>query len=814
LCEKVGPDALPEDHVDLYAELEPLARNGACVKPITALDLMLHARKGPYQSTMDRKDIKIKRVPVALAQKLCDELNTRMPLKDIYFARQSDKKKRWHTVQIKVPGKDEYERDFVHVVLKFRPSSALKALVVDAGIAKENATLLFSEVGVKAKYRPLEYGWAPFAKAISTKEEGWWSTIKVKGQKKKGRAWPGVIRHHIDHWAFDTLAVRYSIDDVIYVKELYKYFECPEPGDEDSILACMVGSVRWRGFGVNLEKVVQLREESLRLSKAAPKHSTHVLRYLSEVMSPTEVVGLNGSTKKVVLEMVSKWTNDDGSRHPAAIRAEACLLARKSRTDYTLFDKLLIAKKFHVSLKVIGALSSRMSGADGLNATGIQHQKKIRSAFTLASGDLVLTGGDFAAYEIGIADARYNDPKLRKQLLTCYVCKEPRKAEQYDDVYCPNCGAAQTKCKNCKQTCLTYKDSRITCGCAKPEAGGLEDTMRKIHGLFAMQLYPGMSYEEIYATKGSVEDKYDYGKRGVFSQLYGGNFSTLMNRLGIPEEQAKNAEIGFATEYEGIGQSKKEIYDKFCSMRQPGGIGSVVYWSEPAEYAESLNGFRRYFTLENNICRILFQLANEPPEDWNKIKIECVRRDRTQKVGGAVKSAVFAAAFQIQSHNMRAATNHEIQSTGVIEACTVEILPPVSPSISREKNSSGKFFVRIANAKRKYPSDVPSIEMSNTGLRPYLSDNVPSIGAAKNIAIGYIAESNPSKIKPKCCCDGSSRNAPELGSPKSCGITGMSTPIPIMSIRIVRYKNQIFLGIKIKSPEAFCFITITFYFNI
>src|SRR5690606_22476282 len=82
---------------------------------------------------------------------------------------------------------------------------------------------------------------------------------------------------------------------------------------------------------------------------------------------------------------------------------------------------------------------------------------------------------------------------------------------------------------------------------------------------------------------------------------------------------------------------------------------------------------RRYFTLENDICRALFDLANDPPEDWTKLKIECVRRDRTQKVGGALRSAVFGAAFQIQSHGVRAATNHEIQATGAKETKALQV---------------------------------------------------------------------------------------------------------------------------------------------
>ena len=87
-------------------------------------------------------------------------------------------------------------------------------------------------------------------------------------------------------------------------------------------------------------------------------------------------------------------------------------------------------------------------------------------------------------------------------------------------------------------------------------------------------------------------------------------------------------------------------------------------WDEPAEYIESFLGFRRYFTLENKICRALFELARKPPKGWRNHPIKVVRSNRVQTAGGAVASALYGAAFQIQAANMRAAANHEIQSPG------------------------------------------------------------------------------------------------------------------------------------------------------
>lgn len=104
--------------------------------------------------------------------------------------------------------------------------------------------------------------------------------------------------------------------------------------------------------------------------------------------------------------------------------------------------------------------------------------------------------------------------------------------------------------------------------------------------------------------------------------------------------------------------------DMFCSMRQPGGIGTKVEWHEPADFIETMFGFKRYFTLENRICKALFELAENPPKKWQNIQVKVVRRERVQTSCGALRSALFAAAFAQQASNMRAAGNHIIQGSG------------------------------------------------------------------------------------------------------------------------------------------------------
>ena len=247
-----------------------------------------------------------------------------------------------------------------------------------------------------------------------------------------------------------------------------------------------------------------------------------------------------------------------------------------------------------------------MSGRDKLNAQGIKNVKAVRECFPLADFDNgeILSGGDFVSFEVVLAEAVYKDDNLRRDLLDG----------------------------------------------------------KSIHALFAEELF-GVSHDEIIKTKDTTS-YYTDGKRGIFSQLYGGNEHTIENRLGVDLETATKASEGFVKRYPGIGKARKRIFDKFCSMRQPGGIGSMVEWHEPADFIESLLGFRRYFTLENKICKILFDLAQNPPQTWKGVRVKVKRRDRLQTASGAIQSALYAAAFNVQASNLRAAANHEIQSSG------------------------------------------------------------------------------------------------------------------------------------------------------
>lgn len=669
LRKRFGGSVQPIDRIEDYAMCEPDARDGPCFKPVGAFDLMLHAQRGEYQSIMKRKPIRIKKVPRELAEPLVRLLDKNIKIPNIYFAR---KKNRGETDWSINP----VDNDFVTLELKFHPSTALKALAEE--VFKYKPTV-FSDIEVDHKLRPIEVGYAPFALAMSNPQKKWKAKIKKSNGWKRGYAWPGVIQYHIAHWRYNKRAREYAADDVALLKKFYKHFNTPEVNDDDSILACMVGAVRWRGYAINKEGVTELKKQARVRSIQAPKAPNAVLKYIKPYLSQAEIDKMidsktgKVSTKKVVLEDMKKWkktcphcisqfsvmdmlaskeqetdceyckgTTYLNEAHPVANVAAACLDARLATKEIELYDKLLQAGRFHASFKVIGTFSSRMSGTDGLNPQGINHSKFVRKQFPLSHGRLVLQGGDFSAFEVSIADAICDDPKLRDALRTCAECKGLWPIELIaSQVECPHCGKVDDEGKPCRQ---------------------------KFHGIFGQSLEPDYTYDQILATKGSANDLYDKGKRGGFSQFYGGNYHTLMTRLGISEEIAIRAEKWFNNEYQGVGKYRERIKEDFCSMRQEGGLGTKVEWHDPKLYVESLTGFRRDFTLETMITKEILKISTNIPDGWKELDKMVVRNQMKgpQKLFGAVMSACIAAAFNIQSAVMRAAANHVIQSTGAV----------------------------------------------------------------------------------------------------------------------------------------------------
>lgn len=615
----------PVDHVQEIAILEEKARwTKLCLKPEGAFDVMLHARKTEFQSLMERDDIRIRRVPTPLAWQLAKELEKRIVFDEIYFARAKDKyAPRWKVYDIERPD-GSINPDFKDIKLKFKASGSLKNLYRHAFKIKEQI-FTFRDVEVDRRFWPEEVGYAPFALAIGTPEN--WK-----------HAWPDVIAQHIRHWDHNTDARKYASDDVIYTRRLYaELFNSPPVNDNDSVLAIMVANCRWAGYAVDVPALKILRTKALQRISNIPVAPRVVGRYIRQVMNDEEKMGLGKSTKKVVLQEVATWLNDDGSMHPAAVRAREVLNARVAQKEIELFDKLIQAGRFHASFKIIGTLTSRMAGADGLNPQGINHSNEVREVFTLADTDLedlafhtgipverlqelisILCGGDFDSFEVSIAAAVFDDETLNEEI----------------------------------------------------RSG------KKIHALLGMELFPGKTYDEIKASAGAkypLIDMYDTGKKGVFLLIYGGNANTFQTKLGIDLEIGEAAYQRFLRKRPKILAFNKKVEEDFGALVQAGGLGTRIEYRQPKEYVESFLGFRRYFTLENRIVKTLFELAQKPPAHWRDIRIKVLRRDRIQTACGAVASALYAAAFGIVSAIQRAVKNHYIQSPGASITKAVQV---------------------------------------------------------------------------------------------------------------------------------------------
>jgi hypothetical protein len=668
---------IPQDMITELALLESRAREGDCLKPVSACDLMLVARRGPYQSTMNRKSIIIRRIPNVIAFDLAKLLEEQIEINDIYFSRKKKKGPKWNVVECPLrDNPSKFDPDFKNIVLSFRASAALKVIANDLlgadryGRKRSN----FKDIELDRKFWPGEAGFAPFATAISSANNSWKisKTFFVKNIRGK-QTWPALIKHHIDHWHYGTFARQYAEDDVLDTRAIYYRFGSPPMGDIESTLACMVASCRWRGYTIDAEGIAEQKRNMQEVARSAPRSAREAKEYIAALLEPVERLTFT-TTKKMVLEKMVRTMeidcpNCDGTGtleesegpkplgrltspgstitletietvpclkckssgalpHPATVRAQQVLDSRAAKKEIEIYDKLLVAGRFHASFNVIGTLSGRMSGSDRFNPQAIKSSKDVRSKFTLARPGYRLCGGDFESFEVAIAEANYNDPKLRELLLSHTECYK--------------CHGTDPGCDDCH---------------------GTNQTRMKIHALFGTMCFPKMTYGEIVKNK----VVYTRSKSGFFAKIYGGNYYTLMTRLDVDEKAALDAEARFEQNFPGVRKARVKIESAFCSMRQEGGLGTQVEWHEPADYIENMMTppFRRYFTLENAICKALFNISSNPPKEWRKYReIKVWRRDRQQTVPGSVQSALYGAAFMIQAANTRAAANHVIQSTG------------------------------------------------------------------------------------------------------------------------------------------------------
>jgi len=577
------------------------AHDRYCVKPVRAIDLMLWGRKGEFQSTMGRKDIVIRKVPRALSDSLIEALHERVRIPSIYFSK-NRKGYHWEVKEIdRETGREGIgitpDPDFVNVKLKFSPSTALKAVIEN--MFPEFAVQLgidsIGEMGegiFKVK-NPMEYGYYP-----------------------SSGAWLPVAHEHIYAWTNDPRRRKYAVNDVLFTRKVAEYFKYPgEEGvpDTDSMLACAVGAMHWKGFAVDLVKVTQRIKELEALTAGLPinvNSPQQVRGHLFSLASPVERLLVQDTSKKTLLEVMG-WKDEN---KPLADAAAWVYQKRRDFKELDLLQKLRHAKRLYATFKVVGTKSNRMGGGSevgrggSINPQGIKKGPGIRSMFPLAGKDMILCGGDFSSFEVCIADAQWGDHNLHQDLLEG----------------------------------------------------------KKIHGLFGMSFY-GLSYDEIMATEeisGNDDNGYySRSKNAVFAFLYGAEEKKLAETLRIPVSQLNAAIRLIEDRYPGIRKARERIFESHAPLVQG---ERAIGWIEPKEYCESFLGFRRYFTMEYEVMRGLYSLIENPTDKLKEVGkgIDVVRRGKSQTGLGATASALFGAMFGLQGQIVRAAANHTIQSPG------------------------------------------------------------------------------------------------------------------------------------------------------
>jgi hypothetical protein len=444
----------------------------------------------------------------------------------------------------------------------------------------------------------------PIPKDISPTEL-MWKPYGVYGT----RPWTSVIEQHIGMWWANEKAKYYARRDVDLTRRLrLEGFADAHPGDTDSELAIAVGAARWRGFEIDKERVSGLIPGYKEEMETAP-HAPHAaMRWLERDMDEAETLVIK-DTQKATLERLA----ETGSNEAVRSKAQAIIDARKARNRHTMLNRLLEVERLNPDFKIIGTKSNRQAGGSddeakggSINPQGIPRDAVIRQCFPFAREDEQLWGGDAVSCQVTIIDAVLPDPRLHEEL----------------------------------------------------KSG------KSFHALMG-QIWYDVDYAEMAQAKADADDdRYDRAKQADFALAFGAMGGKLAKVLGMEEEKGDELVARGHAMYPDMFRQREEIAMMFCSMRQDGGLGTKVEWHEPAEYIDSLFGFKRYFTMENYICRMLFDLANKPPKAiTDAVKgLKCKRRDREQTVAGAMQSSLYAAAFGLQAINMRAACNHIIQS--------------------------------------------------------------------------------------------------------------------------------------------------------
>lgn len=446
--------------------------------------------------------------------------------------------------------------------------------------------------------------------------------------------WTTVIFSYMQRWRSNKKARGYAEDDVILLQRLHQHFCKPPTGDDDSELAVSAANVRWKGYAIDIPAMKRERDACERILADCPVNTDRhqqVKQWLKDSLDDElEKLMVTDTSSDTLERLANEFTERDraeetdvgkmdkqvAGRHNSEIqkRIKQIQQTRRASKKLGILSKLLETGRFCPAFQIIGAKSGRMSGGSfesstggRLNPQGIQRETAFRRLFTFADPETQLDGGDFVSFEITILEAWCHDPTLRADL----------------------------------------------------QSG------KSFHAAFGALLY-NKTYEEILASKGLQENYYGRAKNCTFGVFYGARPNKIASTANINQEEAERGINELYERHPMWAQVRSDSSQSFAALSQLGGQGTPVRYRVPPEYCESLLGFRRYFVLENYTVRRLFELASQLPDEFRIVGTVTRRKasGRSQSPFGAIQSAIYAAAFNLQSYNIRAVLNHYIQSPG------------------------------------------------------------------------------------------------------------------------------------------------------
>lgn len=638
---------------------------GPCVRPRHILDLDISLRMGPYQKYMARDPVIVYNVPDVVLHEVRHMLDAIVAdgLDPIYFdnIKTPEDRGRFKVVKgVDKPG-------FHHLKLSFRPKLTLKRIYEHIfgeampGLPVPAEIMPLDRQPKPGKSSKVSWTWMPYAEEV-----------EFDGVKRQ-RMWPEVLDKHVRFW--HETPSSYAEDDITMLWDIDRHLDFPEQDGCNHVLAACVGSVRYRGYPIDTDGVDRLLADATRevaeaetsLGCSLDQHTAIRERLMDACVEELEQTAITSSADKVLTQL-AKWEVDDGAAHPVAQVAKQVQDGRSAKKRVQLLSKLQIVGRFHPSFNVFGTSTDRMAGSDSLNPQGIDKSHEMRDLFVLADtperfreylrrydrhslksryvtkwlrdmerDPFTASGGDFEGFETAIAVAVWQDETLGEFV---------RAGEK------PYMLLARRLFESSMRTRLK---ARMT----KAQTRRLGNAIK---GMKAANAYD----PDILAwlKREDFKDEKGRGKNAWYGWVYGAQTKKLSETTGLSEAEVEAAFKALYEDLPSVKEARTAVQEAFRMIAIS--EGGKWHWREPATEIGSLLGFARTFEREIPIIKRLWSATDHIPREWNTMDAEVVRSEKRgpQRIGSAVRSAIFGAALSMQGRIQRQASNFQMQCPG------------------------------------------------------------------------------------------------------------------------------------------------------